>query len=57
MDELKVFIDSLSNPILVGCAIYIAKSIHELNTKIAVVIERLHSHEARIERLEGHEDK
>lgn len=33
-------------------ALWIAKSVSDLNVKIAVVIEKLDSHEKRIEKLE-----
>lgn len=52
MDELLKLVESLSNPLMAVCAVYIARSISELNTKIAVIIERVDSHEKRITKLE-----
>lgn len=52
MEVLQQFIQDLSNPVIAVCAIYIAKSISELNTKIAVIVERVDSHEKRISRIE-----
>lgn len=59
MDEITKLLAQLSNPILTACAIYIAhklgelsKSIDELNTKIAVIVERVDTHEKRITKLE-----
>ncbi len=57
MDQLLKLLESLSNPILTACGIYIAKSLHELNLKIAVIIEKVDSHEHRINRLEVNDDK
>ncbi len=52
MTDIVEFLNSLSNPVLALCAVYVAKSIHELNIKIAVVIERVDSHEHRLSRVE-----
>ena len=42
----------VSQMVLVPVAIYIAKSISELNIKMAVIISRVDSHEHRIDKLE-----
>ena len=55
MDQVVAFINTLSNPILTACVIYVAKSMHELNLKLAVVIARLESLEVRTKRLEDRE--
>lgn len=52
MENVISLFDALSNPVVAACAVYIAKSIHDLNTKIAVVIERVDSHEHRIGKIE-----
>lgn len=41
--------------VIVGVGGYIAKSINDLNIKIAVVISRLSDHDERIKRLENRE--
>jgi hypothetical protein len=55
MDELIKALGLLSNPVMAACAIYIARSIHELNLKIAVVVERVDTHERRLNKLEDHD--
>jgi hypothetical protein len=52
MNEVVQFLNTLSNPIMTGCMLFIAKQIQDLNTQIAVVISRIDAHEDRITRLE-----
>lgn len=41
-----------SSTLVAACAVYIAKSLNDLNLKIAVIIERVDSHEKRLNKLE-----
>jgi hypothetical protein len=43
----------LANVVLAVCAVFVSKSVSELNTRIAVVVERVDSHEKRITRIEN----
>jgi phage shock protein A len=59
MEQLFAVVNQMSNPIMALCAVYVASlirdinnSIQALNTKIAVIIERVDSHEKRLNRLE-----
>lgn len=49
--ELQIFI-GVSITLITASSIYIAKSLGDLNVKIAVVIQRVDSHEERIVNLE-----
>lgn len=52
MSDIQELLSALSNPIIAAAAVYIAKSLHDLNVKIAVVVERVDAHEKRITHLE-----
>ena len=59
VDGLMVLCQMLPPPVIALCAVYIAKavrdakeSIQQLNIKMAVIIERVDSHEKRITHLE-----
>lgn len=43
---------ALAVPIVTTAIVFIAKSLGELNTRVAVILERVDSHEKRISRLE-----
>lgn len=50
--DFQHFVEWSFYGIMGTCAVAIARSIMDLNVKIAVVIEQLAGHEKRIERLE-----
>jgi hypothetical protein len=52
MDQLQVFLESWSNPVMAACVMYIAKSIHDLKVSVAVMAEQHSAHDDRINRLE-----
>lgn len=49
---ISALLADVSSTLIAGCAVFIAKSLHDLNLKIAVVIERVDSHERRLNKLE-----
>lgn len=44
-------------PMITGAAIYAAKSIHDLNLKVAVVVEKVAHHDDRFERQDRRIDR
>lgn len=52
MNQISDLIAAMSNPVLALCAVYIAKQLAELNTKMAVIVERVDSHEKRLTKIE-----
>lgn len=55
MPQFQEFIYWCFQGLITLAALWIAKSVSELNVKIAVVIEKLDAHEKRIEKLEERE--
>lgn len=53
MEPFYQLILSVSATLIAACAVYIAKSLNDLNIKIAVVVEKVDTHERRITKLEG----
>lgn len=55
MEEFKQFFATFSNPIMTLCVVFIAKSLSDLNLKMAIVVTRVDSHEGRLKNLEKKE--
>lgn len=52
MKDLIEAASGASAMLIASAAIYIARSLHELNMKLAVIVERVDGHERRLNKLE-----